>query len=593
MKRVYIIIVTAFAFLLLSEGCNQGVDTRLSDVESGILANPDSMVVVLEGMDPGSFANERSRATHTLYLTRARHQAHIFETDDSMIREAEKFFAKNGPDEHRLIALYYIGIINNYVRSAKEAMLAAEEARKLAGKVGDDYWTAKTYDLTADIFHTTYNFPEELIYRKNAAIYFDRAGKRPNYLWALVDVGASYYDMEDLTRFFELNDSVLGLPESYDYPMVRRYCFRLAVAAYDLMFDYNNVERTLDSLIIYPPYRLLDAQERTITANLHFIRGRYAEMDSLVKESWKSMTAPEDSVRLYLLLVNYYERMGDLRMALAMEDSILAVNNRQVMYAIEQSGVAVQREVMRAEARERELEARWRGTLAWIVGGAGVVTLVCVVIILGERMRRKEMELRARMGELQQLSAEFLAAREEHTRREEEFMAEREAHSKREEALESELTERLTKNQIIMARVGKMFGEQWRMINNICASVLRKRGTKVSHTIYADLEKEFERLRSPEGVSRIAECVDTVKDGVARRLSEQAGKEIGEDGYMLAVYLLAGFSIQGASAITGVNEKTLYGRRTRLLKRIAELRHCPDKEEFLSELRPLKGERDQ
>ena len=587
-NSIHIIILTLL--LIFTAACGERLDERLAEVEAGMDANPDSVVTYLQSIKPESLINEYSRAQYGLMMARARSKNHEHLTDDTEICRSLSYFKKRNKkyEYEYMLCLFYKAHINVLSEQCDEAMYAVDQARKIAEKRVDTYWTARCYEIMADIFHSTYNHPEEIKMRKIAIDHFQKAGRMDNVLYALADLANGYASNREYQKSKHTLDSIT--PILYEYGDTELLCRMYGCYVYTLVnaHDYQRASAMADSLLKYRAKDNISSTEFSGLASIKLWTNQYDEVLVNIENAKERVTCSSDSIDIYAVMSEYYDKTGDLRKAIQMEDSMLIVNSHQIDYLLKQSGVAAQREILRAEVKEREWEARQREMMLWGLG-IGVVMLavmLCVsVFYYRERIRRKELEMSVC---LEKLSAEYMDEVKHSQDLTVEMETMRTTLIEQMETMRTDMTgrmdlmnERETKMKREMARI---FNGQWQKINRLSTAYINKKDTMVEKTLLKDLEEEIKELGKPASLRRIERVVDEVKDGLMSRFRKQCPELCTPTNESMVVLLYAQLSINAIEVILEIKRKTLYSRRTFLIKKIQAL--APeDAEEFIAELK--------
>ncbi|MCM1521626.1 MAG: hypothetical protein NC039_03110 [Muribaculaceae bacterium] len=564
-----ILSLAALVALLIASSCNRyRIDSRLIDVEAGMDVDPDSVRSLLLAINPSELIDDHSRALYGMLLARAGHKMHIVDVDDSLINVSVEFFKKNGPRDLLMKSLFYQGVIRWNRGDYREAMFSAERSKEISEEMQDFYWMAKNYELIADIFHSTYNNPDQLEAREKAAIYYGLAGKELNHLFAMLDYASILGDAGKVPEQLDILDSLLSLPQTRKYDgflgcLFCDYFDRLV----DLKeFDYAS--QIADSVRSHYPFPQARAADLVAMATLEFHKGNTAEMLDLIEKASQSTRFATDSLRIYWLLLHHYEREGDLKKAMAMEDSVLAVNNRQIDSAISQSGITAQRDMARIDLLEEELRSQRARYGMVIIGLLALAVIIGGIAAHRFKMARKQLELSDSINAFEVLSIKYKAATEENASL---------------SAKMDILAEHQRTHDSTMAMMGGMFSSQWQALNNLCAVYNRKKGSGVEKTLVKDIHDIVQELLNRPNILKIKECVNATKDGLMDRLERESAGRIPHDGLRLALLLFAGFQPAAIALMTDTPQPTIYSRRNLLIKTIQSL-HLPSESQILANI---------
>lgn len=152
-------------------------------------------------------------------------------------------------------------------------------------------------------------------------------------------------------------------------------------------------------------------------------------------------------------------------------------------------------------------------------------------------------------------------------------------------SVRSELGTVMEHNDELNAKIESLFGERLDTLNHICNEYFEKKDAEresVKLSVYSEVEKLILSFSCREAIETIENTVDTYRNGILTRLSNQV-PSLSDADILTVTYLYAGFSPKAVCVFTDSKIKNFYNRRLRIREKISAS-DAADKEEFLSRL---------
>ncbi|WP_294608425.1 hypothetical protein [uncultured Bacteroides sp.] len=138
MKNYITFIIFFAAFLLLACNEEQSDNKQLILANSLMQSQPDSALSILRGISMENFAAQADSAYYALLLTQARDKNYVVQTDDSLIRYAVAYYDKTNDVRMQAKAHYYWGCVyrdmNRQAKAFREFLIAAPLTEKAKEK---------------------------------------------------------------------------------------------------------------------------------------------------------------------------------------------------------------------------------------------------------------------------------------------------------------------------------------------------------------------------------------------------------------------------------------------------------------------------
>lgn len=138
MKNNIALIILLIAFLSVACNERQSNNRQLILADSFMQSRPDSALCILQGISMDKFATQADSACYALLLTQARDKNYVVQTDDSLIRYAVAYYDKTNDVRMQAKAHYYWGCVyrdmNRQAEAFREFLIAAPLTEKAKEK---------------------------------------------------------------------------------------------------------------------------------------------------------------------------------------------------------------------------------------------------------------------------------------------------------------------------------------------------------------------------------------------------------------------------------------------------------------------------
>ncbi len=170
MHRLLLIILSVFIIVACS--VSNKVDTELAEIEEIMNDHPDSALCRLQQIDTNSLNTDRREALYRLLYSQALDKNYIDIASDSIIAPAVKYFNGSDDEYHKLLALFYNGVICENAQKYPLAVCNYLKAYDIALKEKNYFWAGRSAGQLSDIFNDFYLRLEALKYAKISLDYF-------------------------------------------------------------------------------------------------------------------------------------------------------------------------------------------------------------------------------------------------------------------------------------------------------------------------------------------------------------------------------------------------------------------------------------
>lgn len=544
-------VVILLSFLLSACQDDPRIRRVLDEADRKIMTMPDSAAVMLESLDV-SAASASQRARHALLLTKARHKAHIIETDDSLIKTASDYYRGSG-DSLEVQSLFYNGVILKYQKEYPEALIYLMEAADRAAATGDDFYRGMACREQASVYTELDNYDRSAQLGNEAADAFTRAGYPLHAAWERVYIPQSLAYSGKVDEAYDTIKALAADSIIMSDNNLRKYFYFFACNVCFMKKDYKQSEKYFESLINAgdtPSSKLLSQMARLKLLNGDGDISAARQFQKLATELQENES---DSLAALSVLAEIYESEGDYKNAyilnMSMQDSIANMVNKRISHPY----TTLLNNYFRTEATRKsiQLDESTRRTKVWtMISIALLIIIILSVYIYRHRLRQKDLEREILIRDLSRL----------------------EAHVSEISAISpGEAGNKHDNNQFLLSVLKSIC--DWQSILYIRDRKSEGFCVKVCEILYA--------LTNNENITALEKYIDENFDNLMSRFRQQV-PSLNDRQLRIAVFVFLGFSDTTiASLFHDSNASVIRQVRYRIRKKIKE-HPTPDTDLFLS-----------
>ncbi len=566
-------------------------DSRLLRADSLMWSRPDSALALIDSIDESTLRGNDDRALRALLLTQARHKNNIFETDDSLIQTAVKYYDDHGPDSCIMLAHFYRAAVLNSAEVYDTALIENLKALDIAKALNDVYWMARAYEQISDNYYLCYNIAGAIPYLDSAVTCYDKANRKLNALYAQISLARSYghnkddskaiaiLDLLDITNFSTDSTLLIWINESYIRPLIHLRRYDEAAAHFQKVLDLRKGE--LDPMVYLP-----DVVELYINLNHADTARYYLDCAKFKKEVNVQYGGCDMAEYMYQRAFGTPERA---LVALEAANSKFDVVNES---SLENNLAFIEKEYynVKMQLKQREEE---RNRL-WLIFGI-IFTLFITIVglsvyqIMLRNKRREIINLTFGYNILQQNLSD--KSREEEKLRT--FIDEKEATLTEVKAQLNQagavladtvatLERQMNDNLKWESMAKNLMKRQHSLIDELAEHL--DKGKASSNAVYKCIQNKMAIYKTPEMRQQLERLVNDCFDNVIVKMREQLPKFKEADIWFVTLKL-AGFSQHAICLFADMTIGNYYNKWTRLRKRILDS-DSPNKEIFYALLSP-------
>lgn len=534
-----------FLCVVLAAGCGGGRKEALLDEALSLLRQqPDSALLIARQARPSRWAGAALRAKYGLTLALALDKNYIDSDNDSLIRPAWTYYEEHpAPDSLRMMANYQYGRICETAGDYRQAIRYYLAARELAHALQHDYYLSLVYMRLWDIHKEQYDHQTALAYCLQGHAYTIRLGDPKRICLTVCALGDAYTQVKQLEKADSCYRQALDWAIAEQDTLMQSYALNDLAETNLYLGRDQEAERYARALHRLSP-NFLPHQQLAIWHRIYLARNQIDSarrqleaMRPLLRNGRDSANYAYDTFLTEKKAHNYEAADESVRTYMALADSLMRV-------AMTQSATVAEKrfyeEHFRAERQSHAARKRFERLLAAFV--AVLLSGLGAAYLLHRRRTEEQMAgYLALIEELQQGSAGLLPDDSRIN-------------------LLSELGETLYE-----------YADTPKQQEILCRQV---------RTLLTELRSDEAKKRELE------QSVDATQRGLLHRLRQQV-PHLQPDDYEFLTYIYRGFSAQIISLILNEPILTVYKRKSRLKKRLAES-DAPDKGEFIEKMRKIK-----
>lgn len=422
------LLLFAMLFPLLMVSCSRGgkeLAAKLHLADSLIEAEPDSGVALLVSLrEQAEDASKANRYRYQLLLAKAKNQAYVPFTSDSVMKDVAQYYDRHGSPNERMMAHYLLGCVYRDLDSLPHALLQYEEAISQADTTSEDCdfkTLGRIYGQAAEAYYESY-MPQNTL---EASWNYIRYGLRAK---DSVGVISGYDFIADAYSLMGKEDSEIYYHEKasrlYEkYQMLEEAAMSLGtlIETYTKRKDLKNASRCLHRY--ERESGLFDGKGNIVPGReiFYYGKGLYflntgaidSAMFYFMKLKNKKHSTFNERYAAAIGLSQVYHKLGIFDSAYYYANLECGYSNRIInnMMEISCSRIKASSDMQKLsrEADEKELEAE-RMRMYLLLFAAFIVVVVSLVFFV---MRRKKERIRQRYDQYERDNAALVQAQEE------------------------------------------------------------------------------------------------------------------------------------------------------------------------------------
>lgn len=537
--------------LIILTSCiaNHQTGELLNDVESYIQERPDSALNVLRTVSQKSLGTKALKAQYSLLYATALDKNYIDTTDLSVIIPAVEYYAKYGTPSQKMKAFFYQGCIYHNRGEDERAMQNYLRALEDTAKIEDNRYKELVNSAISNLYSKNYHDEQELQYTLDALRYGKMAGDSVG-IWAITGHLASCYANMLREEEAEIAYQDFFAMPVYDTLTVARRGLRYAK---DLLRKREpEPERSIEIV-----ERIANAVPEAMTVEAYSIYAYAYQLignDAMANAILEQLEALDDgtgTLQVWRYLI--YEKQG--RYKEAFEDFVhcASLQDSLVISALQESITQSHRDYLREETEVLKKENK-------IAQQRLIIIVILSILLIGSAVLiyfRKKETLNRKMEYLSRLysdSQRMLELQSVHTASANEKLADYQA------AL-MELRKQFT----------SLYKAQYKVLNDLCTAYFSPSKKDTKEKLYTEAIRQLDiiindRTNQDRFVAQVNDSLDGIIDKLRKDFPDHK-----EQAFHFLAFIIAGFDAATISHLTGYSVGTVYTKKNKLKKEIANL----------------------
>ncbi len=556
MKQLLFILAFALTFV----SCNRHSEhwNTLSNVESYIVEHPDSALIVLEQIDISELSSKEERAKLALLLSMALDKNYVDKTDFNVLQPAIDYYEDNGSATEKFQTYYLLGRIYQNQGNDTQAMIAYAQAKELLGGIDNHYLSGQLHTEIGNIYRSNYDYAKSLEAYKTAYAHYTAVGLESYAAYALLDIGLSYWNLEDNAKGIEYIYEALQMALKLQDEYLEMVCYQNIVILCDDIDAVGRCGSIVEALVNQYNIEKFGSGSLVAIASYYAEVEEYDRMEEFIGRAWSNTTNAKDSINVYLTQADILKRTGKPEEALQYFEAGVKLQNREVRNSLKQPIETTQKEYFQQQAEHNAYRLKKDRELYITLGIIALLALIVVAMYIRHRMLSKDLEISKYMV----LSSELQSAIRD---REDRLSAISEHISSQEEAHNTLVSD-------MHRQIAELFEKQYELLDKLSNTYYETQGvSKEKENIFKQVKSEIDKFATDKrAVAQLEKIVNTYKRNVIGLVRSEI-PNISERDITLLCYIYAGFSAKSISIFIGETTSNIITRKSRLRSKIAKL----------------------
>lgn len=532
--------IISILFALCMMACTQHSKhwETICQVESYIEEQPDSALVVLQGIDVSELSNDEERAKHALLLSMAYDMNDISQTDDSLISTAKAYYEHSDNVKYQFLSYYYYGRVLCNRGDFPQAIVLFTQAEELINQLDNSQLAGQLYMQIGDIYCNHYDYAKCLEAYELAYDYFMKANDKSQAVHALINIGKSHWGADNHQEGIKYTHMALDKAISLDDDTLKQQCYSNLVIMYDNLWDADKCGEYVD--ILLTQYDIEQLSPKCLAS----IASHYAQLEDInnagefLNRARMAVSNETDAIDYYFKSAYVMKSINEYALALQNIESGINIQQVHLRDAMQQPIVSAQKEYFQDQAAQKADRLKRERKLYITISAIVVLIIIAVALYIRHKIATKNSEINRYMEAMQELEQSLLT---------------------KDMAADSMAT-----------KINTLFASQFSLIDKLTNTYYETHGTKRDkEAIYTQVRNEIEKLQTNKRyIQELEAIVNKHKESVMQILRESM-PEFSEMDFRLLCFIYAGFSAKAISVFTADSIGNIYMRKSRLKARIS------------------------
>ena len=542
----------------------------LSHIESYIIEHPDSALIVLEQIDISEVSSKEERAKHALLLSMAMDKNYIYKTDFKVLQPAIDYYEDSGTTTDKFQTYYLQGRIYQNQGNETEAMILYAQAKELLSGIDAPFLVGQLHTEIGNIYRSNYDYAKSLEAYQTAYDLYVKAGLESHAAYTLLDIGLSYWNLEDNAKGIEYINEALQIAIKLHDEYLEMICYQNIVFLCDDIDAVGRCGSVVEALVNRYNIEKFGSGALVAIASYYAEVKDYDRMNEFMGRAWSNTTNAKDSVNVYLTQADILKRVGKSEEALKFFEAGVKLQNREVRSSLKQPIETTQKEYFQQQAEYNAYRLKKDRELYITLGVIALLALIVVAMYIRHRMLSKDLEISKYM----MLSSELQSAIRD---REDRLLAISEHIYSQQEAHNTMVGD-------MHSQIAELFEKQYELLDRLSNTYYETQGvSKEKESIFKQVKSEIDKFATDKrSIAQLEKIVNTYKRNVIGLVRSEI-PNISERDITLLCYVYAGFSAKSISVFIGETTSNILTRKSRLRSKIAKL-ETPNAKVILEEM---------
>ena len=568
MKRYIIPLIIALGLVACSQHSKQY--NTLTQVESFIIEKSDSALIVLEQIDISELSGKEERAKHALLLSMAMDKNYIYKTDFKVLQPAIDYYEDSGTTTDKFQTYYLQGRIYQNQGNETEAMILYAQAKELLSGIDAPFLVGQLHTEIGNIYRSNYDYAKSLEAYQTAYDHYMAVGLESYAAYALLDIGLSYWNLEDNAKGIEYINEALQIAIKLHDEYLEMICYQNIVFLCDDIDAVGRCGSVVEALVNRYDIEKFGSGALVAIASYYAEVEEYDRMAEYIGRAWSNTTNAKDSINVYLTQADILKRVGKADEALRYFEAGVKLQNKEVRSSLKQPIETTQKEYFQQQAEYNAYRLKKDRELYITLGIIALLALIVVAMYIRHRMLSKDLEISKYM----MLSSELQSAIRD---REDRLSAISEHISSQQEAHNTMVGD-------MHRQIAELFEKQYELLDRLSNTYYETQGvSKEKESIFKQVKSEIDKFATDKrSIAQLEKIVNTYKRNVIGLVRSEIPNISGRD-ITLLCYVYAGFSAKSISVFIGETTSNILTRKSRLRSKIAKL-ETPNARVILEEM---------
>ena len=312
----------------------KGATVELDKLEKEISCKPDSVLAILNDINPQELRGRESKARYALLLSQALDKNGMDIKSDSLISPAVRYYSRRGTPDRRLRMNYYRGRIAENSGNPDEAMEWFKKGEEYVPACSDYATAGRLYSHKSVLYYNIFDYNDALSNAKISSDFFLKAADTLNFSYRSLDIAGILLLCNNPT---DAEKSIESLPEFFDVlpsPCKAQY-FNHKIDAALMRKNSEDTSALLEEcLMVLPDLAYFPSLEMTI-ARAQLFCDRPEESLSLLESCKEHDSSFSSSPSFHLLLSEVQAALGNYEEALKEYKANREINREMAKAALE------------------------------------------------------------------------------------------------------------------------------------------------------------------------------------------------------------------------------------------------------------------